>query len=153
MKTDLNTFKKDLLKRDFKKEFSKFTDMTYLKKEINRVTKELRGFDLKVNVNSEAREALKQIEDRFRDIVHSLNTLQKQFDANVEKFIQIVRQKAGRPVSSPTRKSTRKSTRTKSSAKSSKPNSTASKKSARRAAPKTSRKSTSRKMASPKSAK
>lgn len=85
MKTDLNSLKKEL---------SKLTDVKYLKKEINRIAEEIRK-DVNNNLTPQARERFKQLETRFRDVMKTLNDLQKQVDSNLEKIVDAVRDKTG----------------------------------------------------------
>lgn len=82
MKTDLNTLKKEL---------SKLANVTYLKKELNRIAGEIRRFD--VHLNPQAKEKLQQLEGRFQVVVKALADLQKQVDAKVEKIVAMVRSK------------------------------------------------------------
>jgi predicted nucleic acid-binding Zn-ribbon protein len=82
MKTDLNSLKKEL---------SRLTDTKYLKKEIGRITNELKTFDMGLNLNSQARSRLDQLEKRFRELMNALTELQKQVDVNFEKMMSMVR--------------------------------------------------------------
>jgi hypothetical protein len=127
MKTDLNSLKKEL---------SRLTDTRYLKKEIGRITNELKSFDMGLNLNSQARIRLDQLEKRFRELLKSLADLQKQVDVNLEKVMNMVRR------SNP---STKKTTRKQSTAarKKTKKKSSATR-SPRKPAKKTTRKSVSK---------
>jgi hypothetical protein len=105
MKTDLNSLKREL---------SRLTDTRYLKKEIGRITNELKSFDMGLNLNSQARSRLDQLEKRFRELLKSLTDLQKQVDVNLEKMMSMVRRsnpgakKTTRKQSTAARKKTKK---------------------------------------------
>lgn len=102
MKTDLNTLKKEL---------SKLTDINYLKKELNRVAKEIRRFEMHLNLNPQAKERLKALEERFQNVMKALVDLQKQVDAKVERIVKLVRKKTSPSKKATAKKATRKTTK------------------------------------------
>lgn len=81
------------MKTDFgalKKELSRLTDINYLKKEINRVAAEVKKFDVHSHLNPKSRARLEHLEARFADLIGTLQQLQKQVDASLDKFISLV---------------------------------------------------------------
>lgn len=110
MKVDLNSLKSEL---------SRLTDIKYLKKELNRIAGEVKKFDVHRHLNPQARERLEALEERFRDLLKTLQDLQKQVDSNLDRLLQVMRsfrngksarkKKAKR--SSTTKKTARKTTK------------------------------------------
>lgn len=83
MKADLNSIRAEL---------SKLTDLDYLKKEINRLAKEIRNYDIDtLPLSPQAKSRLHQLEKRFDELRSRLNQLQKQMDTEVNKFMTIVK--------------------------------------------------------------
>jgi septum formation inhibitor MinC len=100
MKTDLNSFKNSL-----KKEVSRLADVDYLKKEINRLTSDIKNSDVSITLTPQAKETLNQIEDRVRHVLQRLSIWQKEVDARIDKLMKMV----GRPTGKAARKTTKKS--------------------------------------------
>lgn len=83
MKADLNSIRAEL---------AKLTDLDYLKKEINKVAKEIRNFDIDhLPLSPQAKDRLHQLEKRFDELRSRLTQLQKQMDTEVNKFMAIVK--------------------------------------------------------------
>ena len=81
------------MKTDFgalKKELGRLTDVDYLKKEINRVAAEVKKFDVHAHLNPKSRARLEHLEERFANLIGTLQHLQKQVDASLDKFITLV---------------------------------------------------------------
>ncbi len=87
------------MKTDFgaiREELQKLTDVEYLKKELSRAAKEIRNFDIdKMNVSPEAKAKLHKLEQRFKEAVKKLRVMEKQVDAEVNKYIQILKKFRG----------------------------------------------------------
>ncbi len=83
------------MKTDFgaiREELQKLTDVDYLKKELSRAAKEIRNFDVdKMNVSPEAKAKLHKLEKRFKEVVKKLRVMEKQVDAEVNKYILILK--------------------------------------------------------------
>ncbi len=122
MKTDFNSLKKEL---------GRLTDINYLKKEINRITAEVKKFDVQSRLSPQARQRVELLEERFSDLLETLQHLQKQVDASLDRFVELVRQKTSGGTKTSARKATRKT----------------SKKTAAKTTPKVAKKKTSKKSA------
>lgn len=83
------------MKTDFgaiREELQKLTDVDYLKKELSRAAKEIRNFDVdKMNVSPQAKAKLHKLEKRFKEVVKKLRVMEKQVDAEVNKFVVILK--------------------------------------------------------------
>jgi ABC-type phosphate transport system auxiliary subunit len=84
MKTDLASLKK---------EFVRLTDVAVLKKELNRLSAEIRKFDLATAIPTAQK---KRLEKRYRELKNRLTDLQKSLDLSFAKVSSFVRQAAGR---------------------------------------------------------
>lgn len=116
MKVDLNLLKSEL---------SRLTDIKYLKKELNRIAGEVKKFDVHRHLSPQARERLEALEERFRDLLKTLQDLQKQVDANLERLLETMRsfrgntgrkKKAKRTTKKTAKKTTKKAASTKKKA-------------------------------------
>ncbi len=98
MKTDLASLKK---------EFVRLTDVEVLKTELNRLSAEIRKFDLATAIPTAQR---KRLEKRYRELKTRLTDLQKRLDSSFAKVSSFVRQAAGRSGTATTtaKKATRK---------------------------------------------
>lgn len=83
------------MKTDFgaiREELQKLTDVEYLKKELSRAANEIRNFDVdKMNLSPEAKAKLRTLEKRFKEVVKKLRVMEKQVDAEVNKFVSILK--------------------------------------------------------------
>lgn len=83
------------MKTDFgaiREELQKLTDVEYLKKELSRAANEIRNFDVdKMNLSPEAKAKLRTLEKRFKEVVKKLRIMEKQVDAEVNKFVSILK--------------------------------------------------------------
>ncbi|RYZ66640.1 MAG: hypothetical protein EOP05_18825 [Proteobacteria bacterium] len=131
MKTDLNSIKTEL---------KRLADVDYLKKELNRLAKEVKNFDLSQSLTPQAKARVDKLEKRFRALKSSLQDIQSKADATFEKFAKLVR---GSKASSQSATKTSAKSAGKTSAKSARG-------SAKKAAPKDDMKMTSMKTAVPK---
>lgn len=100
MKTDFASLKKEFLRLSS----SIPTDVEQLKKELNRLAAEVRGFDFSAALPSAQRERL---EKRYRELRQTLTDLQKRLDHSFERVSKFVRKSSGKKVSV-TKKSSRK---------------------------------------------
>lgn len=102
------------MKTDFgaiREELQKLTDVEYLKKELSRAAKEIRNFDIdKMNVSPEAKAKLHKLEQRFKEAVKKLRILEKQVDAEVNKYIVILKKFRGKAVAKTSKKKATKKT-------------------------------------------
>jgi ATP-dependent helicase/DNAse subunit B len=102
------------MKTDFgalKKELGRLTDINYLKKEIKRVTIEVKKFDVHAHLNPKSRERLEHLEERFATLLKTLQHLQVQVDSSLDKFIALVKKNSDL---NKTKKAAPKSTKVKS---------------------------------------
>ncbi len=104
------------MKTDFgaiREELQKLTDVEYLKKELSRAAKEIRNFDIdKMNVSPEAKAKLHKLEKRFKEAVKKLRVMEKQVDAEVNKYIVILKKfRAKTAAKTSKKKATKKTTR------------------------------------------
>lgn len=99
MKTDLASLKK---------EFVRLIDVQELKKEMNRLSAEIRKVDLTTAIPTAQRA---RVEKRYRELKKRLNELQKRVDTSFAKLTSFVRQAAGRSTSSAKSASKKKTSR------------------------------------------
>lgn len=81
MMTDLNTLRE---------QFRKITDLEYLKKELAKITAEIKKFDLHVKLTPQTLERIRALEKRFYDVRKRILALQKQVDTEVNKFKEVI---------------------------------------------------------------
>lgn len=132
MKTDLNSIKTEL---------KRLADVDYLKKELNRLAKDIKNFDLSQSLTPKAKARVEKLEKRFNNLKTSLQDIQSKADATFAKFAKLVRgTKSASTAASGGKKTSGKSAR--GSAKKAAPKSTlktaapAAKKTSKKAAPK-----------------
>jgi predicted nuclease with TOPRIM domain len=99
MKTDLSSLKK---------EFVRLTDVQELKKELNRLSAEIRKFDLSTAIPSSQRA---RVDKRYRELKKRLSELQSRIDLSFAKVTSFVRQAAGRSTSKAKSTSKKKTSR------------------------------------------
>jgi hypothetical protein len=82
--------KADPRKIDFhrlRKDLSRLTDVNYLKKEFNRISKELRRISIDGQLKvPRAQKAFSKLEAHFHELISSLNEVQKHLDGNLRKL-------------------------------------------------------------------
>ena len=100
MKTDLNSIKTEL---------KRLADVDYLKKELNRLAKDIKNFDLSQSLTPQAKARVEKLEKRFRALKATLQDLQSKADATFEKFAKLVR--GAKPNTATSKKTSTKSAR------------------------------------------
>jgi hypothetical protein len=81
MKTDLNSIKAEL---------KRLADVDYLKKELNRLAKDIKNFDLSQSLTPQAKARVEKLEKRFRALKVTLQEIQSKADKTFEKFAALV---------------------------------------------------------------
>jgi hypothetical protein len=83
--------KPELNLRKVKDELIKLTDVDYLKKELARLTTEIKNYDLEAHLTPQANMRLKKLEKRFQEIRKSVIRAEKQIGSEVNKLLVILR--------------------------------------------------------------
>lgn len=73
-----------------KNDLSKIASIEHLKKEVQRITNEIKA-DVNARLAPHARENIKKIEKKYKDLVQSLGHAQKQFEADIKKAVNLVK--------------------------------------------------------------
>ncbi len=74
-----------------KDELIKLTDVDYLKKELARLTTEIKNYDLEAHLTPQAKMRLKTLEKRFLEIRKAVLKAEKQIGSEVNKLLVILR--------------------------------------------------------------
>jgi predicted RNase H-like nuclease (RuvC/YqgF family) len=77
-----------------KNDLSKLADVEFLKKELVRMTEEIKGFDMHLHMSPQAKRRLRTLESRFHQLKTKIMALQKQVDSEVNKIASILRRSA-----------------------------------------------------------
>ncbi len=83
--------KPELNLRKVKDELVKLTDVEYLKKELARLTSEIKNYDLEAHLTPQAKAKLKTLEKRFHEIRKAVIRAEKQIGSEVNKLLVILR--------------------------------------------------------------
>ena len=122
MKSDfpLSSAKIKALKADL----AKLADVAYMKKELNRITAEIKKFDVHLHLSPQAKKRLKLLEKRFQQLKVRMFALQKHVDTEVDKITALLKKSAAEATAtwhsvraSSTRKSKTSTRKTKASSK------------------------------------
>ena len=70
-----------------RKEISKIKDLDSLKKELNKLTREIKRFDIQNHLSEQATRRLKNLEDQYQKVVDAIMSIQKQIDIELNKTI------------------------------------------------------------------
>lgn len=92
MKSDfpLSSAKIKALKADL----AKLADVDYMKKELNRITAEIKKFDVHLKLSPQAKKRLKMLEKRFHQLKVRMLALQKHVDTEVDKITALLKKSA-----------------------------------------------------------
>ncbi|MCB0413358.1 MAG: hypothetical protein KDD50_03435 [Bdellovibrionales bacterium] len=68
-------------------EISKIKDLDSLKAELNKLSKEIKSFDINTHLSPSANRKLKSLEDQYHKVVKAILSIQKQIDSEVNKTL------------------------------------------------------------------
>jgi ABC-type phosphate transport system auxiliary subunit len=71
--------------------FDKFTDVDYLKKELNRIADEVKKFDVNAHLTPQAQAKIRGLEKSYTELVKRWEKLQTQLDTEVVKFLTVLK--------------------------------------------------------------
>ncbi len=81
----------DLNLNKIKSELAKLTDVELLKKELHRISNEVRNYDVQANLSPKAKSRIKSLEKRFTDVLKKVTVVQKQVDVEINKIVHTLR--------------------------------------------------------------
>lgn len=81
----------DLNLNKIKSELAKLTDVELLKKELHRISSEVRNYDVQANLSPKAKSRIKSLEKRFTDVLKKVTVVQKQVDVEINKIVHTLR--------------------------------------------------------------
>lgn len=77
-------------------ELGKITDIDRLKTEVQRISKEIRKFDIHAHLSPTARERLKKVETKYQEVSKTLNRTQRQVDREFNRVLRNLKDQRSR---------------------------------------------------------
>ena len=69
-------------------ELSQWSDLKHLKKEAQKLSQEIANFDIHSHLNPNARQKIKRLEKRYKELMKSIAQAQKQFDRDFNRTLR-----------------------------------------------------------------
>jgi hypothetical protein len=69
-------------------ELNKLADMEKIRSEVNRISQEIRKFDIQAHLSPKAKERLKTVETRYQEIAKTIHRTQRNVDREFSKILR-----------------------------------------------------------------